>query len=118
MPAKILYIEDDPSNLKLVQDILTAVGYVVLLGQSAEDGIAMALEKQPDLILIDMYLPRMNGIEVILHLRTQPQTQHTPIIGFSAHPESEKKCLDAGGNLFLTKPVTRATLLDVVARFV
>jgi two-component system cell cycle response regulator DivK len=118
MPGQILYIEDDLSNLKLVQDILTAAGYRVVMAQSAEDGIQLATDNQPDLILIDMYLPRINGVEVIRHLRTLPQTQQTPIIGFSAHPESEKKCLDAGGNLFVSKPVTRAMLLDIVARYI
>lgn len=118
MPAKILYIEDDTSNLRLIYDILSVAHYEVFLAQSAEEGIQLAEDLLPDLILIDIYLPRISGIEVIRYLRNQPKTQHLPIIGFSAHPEYEKKCLDAGGNLFLSKPVTRASLLQTISRFI
>ena len=67
--STILIVEDNPRNMKLVRDVLQVKGYTTLEAVNAEDGIALATEKMPDLILMDIQLPRMNGIDALRVLR-------------------------------------------------
>jgi two-component system cell cycle response regulator DivK len=76
----ILIVEDNERNLKLVRDVLQVKGYATIEALTGEDGIKLALEKKPDLVLMDIHLPGMNGIEALSVLRANPATVAIPVI--------------------------------------
>ncbi len=80
----ILIVEDNPRNMKLVRDVLQVKGHTTLEAVNAEDGIVLATERIPDLILMDIQLPGMNGIDALRVLRGQPATAKIPIIAVTA----------------------------------
>ena len=103
----ILIIEDNEVNRVLVRDMLRFKGYQTLEAQTAEEGIRVARERQPALILMDFHLPKMNGIEAFQALRATPETRSIPVIAVtaSAMPEDRKKILAAGFDGMQTKPI-------------
>jgi CheY-like chemotaxis protein len=103
----ILIIEDNEVNRVLVRDMLQFKGYRTREAQSAEQGIGVAREKKPALILMDFHLPKMNGIEAFKALRASPETSSIPVIAVtaSAMPEDRKKILPAGFDGLQTKPI-------------
>jgi two-component system, cell cycle response regulator DivK len=113
----ILIVEDNEKNRKLVRDILQFKGYPLLESESAEEGIKLAQEKKPALILMDFHLPGMNGIEAFKALRADPRTSSIPIIAVtaSAMTEDRKKIIDAGFDGLQTKPINVKEFLDTVA---
>ena len=82
--ARILIVEDNPTNMKLAVLILTSAGHTVLQAASAQQGIALAMSERPDLVLMDMQLPDMDGIEATRILRASPETARTPIVAVTA----------------------------------
>jgi PAS domain S-box-containing protein len=113
-PVNILVVEDNRNNLKYLSDILTEAGYRVRPAESGELGLRSAQAKAPDLILLDIKLPGVNGIEVCRQLKSDPETRDVPIIFISALNERGPKvsALEAGGNDYVTKPVEPELLLD------
>ena len=113
----ILIFEDNEKNRKLVRDILSFRGYQLLESETAEEGIKLAREKKPALILMDFHLPGMNGIEAFKVLRGDPQTSAIPIIAVtaSAMTEDRKRIIDAGFDGLQTKPINVKEFLDTVA---
>jgi len=113
----ILIVEDNEKNRKLVRDILQFKGYPLIESETAEDGIRLAREKKPALILMDFHLPGMNGIEAFKVLRADPQTSSIPIIAVtaSAMTEDRKKIIDAGFDGLQTKPINVRDFLAAVA---
>ena len=113
----ILIVEDNEKNRKLVRDILTFKGYQLLESETAEEGIRLARENKPALILMDFHLPGMNGIEAFKVLRADPQTSAIPIIAVtaSAMTEDRKKIIDAGFDGLETKPINVKDFLSTVA---
>jgi two-component system cell cycle response regulator DivK len=113
----ILIVEDNEKNRKLVRDILSFKKYELLESETAEEGIRLAREKQPRLILMDFHLPGMNGIEAFKVLRADPQTRSIPIIAVtaSAMTEDRKRILDAGFDGLQTKPINVKEFLETVA---
>ena len=113
----ILIVEDNEKNRKLVRDILQFKGYALLESETAEEGIRLAREKKPALILMDFHLPGMNGIEAFNVLRADPQTSSIPIIAVtaSAMTEDRKKIIDAGFDGLQTKPINVKEFLETVA---
>jgi two-component system, cell cycle response regulator DivK len=103
----ILIIEDNEVNRVLVRDMLRFKGYRTLEAHSAEEGIRVAREKKPALILMDFHLPKMNGIEALNTLRADEVTKSIPVIAVtaSAMPEDRKKILEAGFDGMQTKPI-------------
>ena len=103
----ILIIEDNEVNRVLVRDMLRFKGYQTLEAQSAEEGIRVAREEKPALILMDFHLPKMNGIEALQTLRADDDTRSIPVIAVtaSAMPEDRKKILAAGFDGMQTKPI-------------
>jgi CheY-like chemotaxis protein len=103
----ILIIEDNEVNRVLVRDMLRFKGYQTLEAQSAEEGLQVAREQKPALILMDFHLPKMNGIEAFKALRADPETSAIPVIAVaaSAMPEDRKKILEAGFDGLQTKPI-------------
>ena len=112
----ILIIEDNEVNRVLVRDMLRFKGYQTLEAQSAEEGIRVAREKRPALILMDFHLPKMNGIEAFQTLRAEPETCSIPVIAVtaSAMPEDRKKILEAGFDGMQTKPIHVVEFLKTV----
>src|SRR5262245_21414342 len=80
----ILIVEDNPKNLKLVRDTLQVKGYQTIEAQTGEEGVQLAHERQPALILMDIQLPGINGVEALHRLRGDPVTQHSPVIAVTA----------------------------------
>ena len=113
----ILIVEDNEKNRKLVRDILQFKGYPLLESETAEEGIRLAKEKKPALILMDFHLPGMNGIEAFKVLRADPETSSIPIIAVtaSAMTEDRKKIIDAGFDGLQTKPINVKEFLETVA---
>ena len=119
MPGElILIVEDHEKNLKLVRDLLQVSGYQTLESETAEDGIEIAKESQPALILMDIQLPGMNGIEALKVLRADPSTQNIPVIAVTAsvmHQDSQD-IMAAGFNSYQRKPIEIKEFLDEVGR--
>lgn len=113
---KILYVEDDDDNIYVVKNRFTRAGYTVLVATDGEQGVAMAAAEKPDLILMDLRLPVLDGWEATRRIKAQPETRHIPIIVLTAHAMSgdREKALAAGCNDFHTKPVEMPRLLEKV----
>ena len=113
----ILIVEDNEKNRNLVRDILQFKGYALLESETAEEGIKLAREKKPALILMDFHLPGMNGIEAFKVLRADPRTSSIPIIAVtaSAMTEDRKRIIDAGFDGLQTKPINVKEFLETVA---
>ncbi len=112
----ILIVEDNDKNLKLVRDVLQVKGYATIEAGTAEDGIVLARERKPDLILMDIQLPGMNGIEAIGVLRADPATADIPVVAVTASvmPQDRNKITEAGFNAYVGKPINLKEFLDTV----
>ncbi len=113
----ILVVEDNEQNQKLARDVLQVKGYRVLIAESAEAGLPMALERKPDLVLMDIHLPGMNGIEALAKLRAAPETSAIPVLAFTASvmPQDRRQITSAGFDGFLAKPINLKEFLDTIA---
>jgi two-component system cell cycle response regulator DivK len=119
MSARVLYVEDNAQNMRLVRKILTAAGYTVLEAVDGLTGLAMAIAEKPDLILMDVNLPDISGLEATGKLKADATTKHIPVIALTAnamHGDREN-CLAAGCDGYLAKPVMKAELLSTVASY-
>ena len=119
MSAKtILYVEDNELNRKIVRDLLKRTSYALIEAQDGEAGVAAALEQRPDLILMDIQLPRISGIEATRRLRAEPATAATPIIALTSFALSgdEQKAKDAGATAYLAKPYSPRDLLALIRK--
>ena len=103
----ILVVEDNPRNLKLVRDILAHLGYRALEADNAEDGIALARSERPDLILMDVQLPGIDGVEALTRLRADPMTTALPVVALTAFAmkDDRERFLAAGFDGYLEKPL-------------
>jgi two-component system, cell cycle response regulator DivK len=112
----ILIVEDNEKNLKLVRDVLQVKGYETLEAGTAEDGIKLAGEHKPDLILMDIHLPGMNGIDALRVLRADPTTAAIPVIAVTASvmQQDRKLITDAGFDGYVGKPINLKEFLDAV----
>ena len=118
--ATILVIEDDETNQELVTRFLKREGYRVLLANDGLAGVKTALANIPDLILMDLGLPALDGWEAARRIKSRPETAHIPIIALTAHTFSEDvfKARDAGCDAFETKPVAYQRLMQKIALLV
>jgi two-component system cell cycle response regulator DivK len=117
MPGElILLVEDNDNNRLLVRDVLQASGYRVVEATSAEDGLRMAAEQQPALILMDIQLPGMNGIEALQRLRADPGTRAIPVIAVtaSAMTQDRRQIMAAGFDGYQPKPISVKGFLQAV----
>ena len=112
----ILIVEDNEKNRKLLRDILRFKGYQTLETETAEEGIRLAQESQPALILMDIQLPGIDGITALKHLRADPRTKKIPVIAVtaSAMMHSRKEILAEGFDSYQTKPISVKEFLKTV----
>lgn len=119
MPKRILYVEDNFQNKRLVRKILTAKGYEVLEADNGEAGVSMALEERPDLILMDISIPGIDGIEATRLIKENPQTKSIPIVALTANAMrgDRERFLAAGCDDYLPKPISTPDLLRVIGEY-
>jgi len=112
----ILIVEDNDKNLKLVRDVLQVKGYATIDAGNAEDGIVLARDRKPDLILMDIHLPGMNGIEALAVLRADGATAGIPVAAVTASvmQQDRSKITEAGFNAYVGKPINLKEFLDTV----
>jgi CheY-like chemotaxis protein len=117
---RILIIEDNLLNLELATDLLEANGFVVSSAQTAEDGLRLARELLPDLVLMDFSLPGMDGLTATKNLKTDPATRQISVVGLTANAMKgdEELALNAGCDGYLTKPIDTRTFIAAVTKFI
>jgi CheY-like chemotaxis protein len=114
---KILYVEDNEDNVYMLRRRLERAGFAVVIASDGTQGIAMATSEQPDLILMDLSLPDVDGWEVTRRIKADPATRHIPVIAITANAMTgdKDKALAAGCDDFDTKPVEIARLLAKIS---
>jgi two-component system cell cycle response regulator DivK len=114
----ILIVEDNAKNMKLVRDLLQAKGYATLEATTGEEGVALALAHRPDLVLMDIQLPDINGIEAFGRIRADAGTAQVPVVAFTASvtPTDRHRIMQAGFNGFVSKPIELKEFLATIAR--
>jgi two-component system cell cycle response regulator DivK len=114
----ILIVEDNEKNMKLARDILRAKGYAVLEAVTGEDGVRQALAHQPDLVLMDIQLPDINGIDAFTRIRADAATARVPVVAFTASVTQgdRSRINDAGFDAFIGKPIQLKEFLETVRR--
>jgi len=114
----ILYVEDNEMNRKIVRDLLKRTSYRLIEAHDGEAGVAAALEHRPDLILMDIQLPKISGMEAIRRLRAESATAATPIIAITSFALSgdDQKARDAGATAYLAKPYSPFDLLSLIRK--
>jgi two-component system cell cycle response regulator DivK len=119
MRKVILIVEDEPRNLKLIRDLLHVAGYETLEATDGSQGIELAKEHGPDLILMDISMPVMDGIEATKALKADAKTKNIRIIALTSHAmkEDEEKIREAGCNGYITKPIDTREFLKMVADY-
>ena len=113
----ILIVEDNARNLKLVRDVLNHVGYRTLEAATAEDGLALAREERPGLVLMDIQLPGMDGVEALARLRSDPATAGVRVLALTAFAmkDDRERFLAAGFDGYLEKPLDVLRLPEQIA---
>ncbi len=117
MAEKILVAEDNPTNMKLITVALKKQGYTLLQAADGEEALEAAARNAPDLIIMDMQLPKISGWEVTRELRQMPGFGNVPIIAVTAYAmkEDKERAIEAGCNAYLPKPIDINQLRSVVA---
>ncbi len=116
--STILIVEDNAKNMKLARDVLRAKGYATLEAVNGEDGVRLALQHKPDLVLMDIQLPDINGIEAFRRIRANPDTASIPIVAFTASvTANDLSRIDAAGfDAFIGKPINLNEFVETVRR--
>jgi two-component system cell cycle response regulator DivK len=119
MSQLILLIEDHEDNRRIVRDLLTSVGYELVEATSGEDGVAMVESHAPDLILMDIQLPGIDGYEATRRIKANPAFQHIPIIAVTSYALSgdDLKAQAAGCDDYVTKPFSPRVLLAKIRQY-
>jgi CheY-like chemotaxis protein len=114
----ILIIEDNEKNRKLCRDVLNVKGYSTIESETAEEGLKLAREKSPSLVLMDIQLPGMDGITAMKQLRAAPETAHIPVIAITASAMTHNRTtmLAEGFDGYQTKPISLKDFLAEVQR--
>jgi two-component system, cell cycle response regulator DivK len=117
--STILIIEDNEKNMKLVRDILRHAGHTTLETASGHEGVRLARQHRPDLVLMDIQLPDIDGIEALRRIRTDPALDAMPVLAVSASvmPEELRKFMASGFDAYVTKPIALKDFRATVQRF-
>jgi CheY-like chemotaxis protein len=113
---KILYVEDNEDNIFMLKNRLTRAGFTVIIATDGAQGVAMALSERPDLILMDLSLPVLDGWEATRQIKAAPDTKHIPVIALTANAMAgdREKALAAGCDDYDTKPIELSGLLGKI----
>ena len=116
--STILIVEDNEKNMKLARDVLQSKGYATLEAVTGEEGVRIAIEKKPDLVLMDIQLPGISGIEALRQVRADPGCARIPVVAFTASvtPTDRSQISAAGFDGFLSKPINLKEFLETVKR--
>ena len=114
---KILYVEDNDDNVYMLKNRLTRAGFTIVVATDGAQGVVMATTEKPDLILMDLTLPDIDGEEATRRLKADPATKHIPVIALTANAMNgdREKAIAAGCDDFDTKPVEMPRLLEKIA---
>ena len=115
--ATILVVDDNPSNLQMMAKMLSYAGYTVKTAHTGEAALQTATEEMPDLMLLDLVMPGMDGIEVCRKIKSEPATREIPVIFCTGNDQLNdmEKCFDAGGDDYTTKPIQTHLVLNRIA---
>ena len=119
MTKHILVVEDQEDNRQILRDLLTSAGYEMTEAVTGEDALAEVAKRRPDLILMDIQLPKISGMEAMRRLRAEKATANTPIIAITSFALSgdEQKAKEAGATTYLAKPYSPRELLALVREY-
>ncbi len=114
--STILIVEDNDKNMKLARDVLQSRGYATLEAVTGEDGVRLAMERKPDLILMDIQLPGINGIEALRRVRADPGCERIPVVAFTASVmQGDRSQISAAGfDGFIGKPINLKEFTETV----
>lgn len=115
---RVLVVEDNPDNMTLISDVLLSLGYDPIVAKDGEEGVRVATAEKPDLILMDLSLPKMDGWTATRHLKADPDVKHIPIIALTAHAMmgDRDRALAAGCDDYISKPISLRELADKLKR--
>jgi two-component system, cell cycle response regulator DivK len=118
--STVLIVEDNEKSMKLFRDVLQLEGYRTLEAETGMDGLRLARENQPELVLMDIQLPDITGITALAQLRADSLTARIPVVAVSASamPDEQQSILAAGFDDYITKPIKVRPFLDTVERFI
>ncbi len=116
--STILIVEDNEKNMKLARDVLQAKGYTTLEAVNGEDGVRLALAHKPDMVLMDIQLPDINGVDAFARIRANADTADVPVVAFTASvtPGDRNRITDAGFDGFIGKPINLKEFLETVRK--
>jgi two-component system, cell cycle response regulator DivK len=117
---RILIVEDNELNMKLLRDVLEAYGYATITTGEGGAAFALAREKRPDLILMDLQLPDISGFDAVRHLKEDEKTRPIPIVAVTAFAMvgDERKALTSGCDGYIAKPILLRDFLNLVEKFI
>ncbi len=118
--GRILVVEDNQDNMTLISDVLSSLNYDVIQAVDGEQGVSMAQAEHPDLILMDLSLPRMDGWTATRHIKANPDLHAIPIIALTAHAMmgDRERALEAGCDDYLSKPLNLRELAHKLTHFI
>lgn len=116
---KILIVEDNDLNLKLFNDLLEATGYEPIETKNGQEAVSLAEKERPDLIIMDIQLPNISGIDLIKEIKSNKELKNIPIIAVTAFAmqDDEEKILEAGCEGYLAKPISISSFLETIKKF-
>ena len=115
--VRILVIDDDDDDVEMVDRALMEAGYISLIAHSGEEAMRIAEIQQPDLVLLDLHMPRMNGYEVAATIREMPGLEETRIVAVTGSSGDEARVAAAGFDGYITKPIDPDTFVSEIAGF-
>jgi two-component system, cell cycle response regulator DivK len=119
MSKRILVVEDQEDNRRIVRDLLTSVGYEIVEAVTGEEGVSMAITHAPDLILMDIQLPGIDGYEATRRIKAQAELRQIPIVAVTSYALSgdDVKAFEAGCDAYVSKPFSPRALLAKIREF-
>ena len=119
MSLKVLYVEDNPQNMRLVRKILTNAGYKVIEAVNGLSCLALVETDRPDVILMDINLPDVDGLEITKRLKANPRFSDVPVVALTANAMygDRERCIEAGCDGYLSKPILKRELLGLMANY-
>jgi two-component system, cell cycle response regulator DivK len=120
MGNRILIVEDEPKNMKLMRDLLERFSYQIIEAADGEQGVSLAKSSKPDLILMDVMMPKMDGLEATRLIKADIATNEIPIIAITSYAMKgdRERTLEAGCDAYVAKPIDIVEILKMIAHFV